>query len=121
MNEWAYLTWFPEHGARLVHADDMSMLGSGIQGVVGEIEGNEGAWCVFRFEQRRVRVHSNLLTRCSAPAFRTGEAVRAVAPRTAVAGQIGSIRWHFKQHRAYFLLDGKRHSRYWADELERLT
>jgi hypothetical protein len=119
MKTWAYLTWFPEHGASLVHGSDRAALGSGIQGLIGGFELGADGWYAFTFREQQVRVRVEALTPCNEPAFKYGEEVRALPPRTAVLATVAEIRWHFKEQTHFFLLSGKNSSRYWAHEFER--
>jgi hypothetical protein len=116
MLQWAYLTWFPEHGAQLVHPQDISALGVGVQGLVGVVSPSSDGWASFAFGERAVRVRPELTHPCAAPTFTYGQLVRSVPPRTPVEGPVRLIQWHFKDAAAFFLV-GSGSSRYFAHEL----
>lgn len=116
MIQWAYLTWFPEHKAQLVHPQDIAALGVGVQGLVGVVSPSSNGWVLFTFGERTVRVQPELTHACTAPGFTYGQVVRSVSPRTPVEGPVRLIQWHFKDAAPFFLV-GTSSSRYSAHEL----
>ena len=116
MTQWAYLTWFPEHGANLVHPEDISKLGSGVQGLLGTVSFAAEGWASFAFGEHIVRVQDNLPKSCAPPEFAYGQVVQSVPPRSHIQGPVRLILWHFKKGTPFFFI-GSSHSRYSAYEL----
>ena len=119
--KWARVTWFPEHGAEKVHADDIELFGDGIQGYVVAIISEEEKWVVIELNGERVRVDKSLVIECKEPQFKLGDFVKTKPPRTKKKGVVSNITWHFeKSEPLYFLtVSGQQlKSRYLTKEIE---
>ncbi len=116
MNDWGYVNWSPELGQLLVHPDDVSLFGSGVQGLLGIVTPDQDGWVSFRFGESSARIKQQLIHPCAAPVFSYGQLVQAQPPRTPFAGEIRAIQWHFKHNEPFFLV-GPKHSRYFSHEL----
>lgn len=116
MKEWAYFTWFPEHGLTTLHPQDAEKLRSGVQGQLGITYHEEEGWVSFLFGESLVRLRPELLHPCPSPAFSCGQIVQTVPPRSPFIGRIQTIQWHFKRSEPIFILRGKT-SNYFTHEL----
>jgi len=103
MNQFGYLTWFPEHGLHLIHPDDIERCGDGVQGVVGSAVLAPDGWVCFSFGATSVRVQSQLITPYQRPKFAYGQLVTALPPRSEFTGPIEWIKWHYEQRELYYL------------------
>lgn len=117
--QWVLYPWFQEHGAQLIHPDDLERLKTlGAYGTVFKQLGTDGQYTVLSAKRQTVRVLPDLIVKVPRPAFDYGQQVRVAGQdRIGVVEEIG---WHHKLSRPFFLLaiGGKRQSRrYWDDEL----
>jgi hypothetical protein len=117
---WVLYPWFQEHGASLIHPEDLERLEQlGPYGTVWKRLGTDGEYTVLTARHQTVRVRPDLIVEVPALAFDYGQEVRLIAKD--LTGVVEEIGWHHKHSRPFYLLSigGKRHSRrYWDDELQ---
>lgn len=121
---WALLTWFPEHGIEKIHPDDIAIFSNGIQGHVVKVVHEDNIWATVYLVSHVVRVSPSLLKPCSEPAFKIGDVIKTIPPRTERNGSILAITWHLKQNEPIFYIesDGKQiKARYFARELQSIA
>lgn len=116
---WGLYPWFAEHGAELVHPDDLE----GFQalmpyGKLFQVAAQEGEFLALRYGDERFRVRpGELFQPRPAPAFAFGDAVQV--PKKG-PGTVAAIEWHHQRQAPLFFVavDGKRlKKRYGAEDL----
>lgn len=118
---WGLYPWFRESGVDLVHPEDLATVQAhSPYCLVCEVVGQDGEYLVLRYGAHQFRGKPRLFDPVPPPAFRVGQWVRTVAPRTIKVGVVRAIGWHYRRNEpSYFLyVDGvPLKSRYWATEL----
>jgi hypothetical protein len=115
--QWAYINWFPEDGAHLIHAEDVERLLPAVQGRVGVLLPAQGDWIPVAFGMDVVRVNVKVLHSCLPPEFSYGQTVSTLPPRSPRIGKIVEIGWHFDRQVPIFYV-GVQRIRYLAHELK---
>lgn len=117
---WLLYPWFEEHGASLVHAEDLAAFRKlSPYGKVFQWVEAEGDWTTTAYGEQRFRVRPSLAMPVAAPSFRVGQTV--LVRRHQRAARIVEVQWHYLRERPFFLVEaaGRRvKTRYWAEDLE---
>ena len=119
ITKWTLYPWFEEHGAELIHPDDISRFRQlRPYGKVFAVVGEEGNYIILQFGENSFRVMPDLMSAVSAPAFFFGQTVEISGKTT--FGTVVEVCWHHGQQKPFFYLviGGKRSGkRYWESDL----
>ena len=117
MEKWGIYPWHIEHGAELIHPDDLEAFRKETNSSKVFECMEEGDYITLRYNGNRYRVKDKLFKPVPTPKYTFGEIVRV--KKSEEEAVITDIMWHYdKQEHFYFIaVRGKRKSkRYWESE-----
>jgi hypothetical protein len=109
--------WFPEHGAELVHPDDLEAFTRlNPAGRVFAVM-RRADWIVLSLGGSEYRVRGNLLQPVPPPRHWIGDEVSFVSKGVVHRGTVREVRWHFRDDAPFYFLsaNGKRLSKRYTD------
>ena len=116
---WGLYQWYEEHGAELIHPDDLETVRKLVPGNrVFRVAGEKAGFLYFRYGEIEFRGRPRLLERIKAQVREVGDTVTLTDGRSA---QVMDVRWHFQRAEPMYQLrvEGKKRSkRYWNSDLK---
>jgi hypothetical protein len=115
---WGIYPWFEEHGADLIHVDDLAIVRSLMpNGKIFELVGEKDGFLRLCYGDTEFRAHSSLFRAVLGDVHGVGETVVLKDGR---AGEVVGVHWHHQRAEPMYelRLEGKkRTSRYWNSDL----
>lgn len=97
----AVCTWFPEHGAELIAADDLDAFAAlAPAGKIFTCVGSDGPWLLVKYGDASFRASPEVFAKVATPAFALGQRVKAGV----AFGEVSHLGWHFRDEAPIYLL-----------------